>query len=80
MLEALATGTAMVSTAVSGAGDMIHNGENGFVIESRNPDDFAGAIQSALELPDVEQTSREIVQDYTVETIVDDFSKVGLWV
>ena len=79
MLEALATGTAMVSTTVSGAKDMIRNGENGYVIESRDPADFADAIQSALALPHVERASREIVQHYTVETIADDFSNIGLW-
>jgi glycosyltransferase involved in cell wall biosynthesis len=50
MLEAVACGVPVVSTAVSGARDLILEGVGGFVVDSRDPILFADAVLKALEL------------------------------
>lgn len=80
MLEALATGTPMVSTAVSGAKDMIRNGENGFVVSTRNPCEFSVALIKTFQLQQVRKVSENIVQSYRVETIFEEFKNAGLWI
>ena len=60
MLEILACGKPLVSTDVSGAKDMIYQGENGFIVEERNPRLFADAILKTLELKNAGKISKEI--------------------
>jgi glycosyltransferase involved in cell wall biosynthesis len=69
MLEALACGKPIVSTAVSGAADLIQDGRNGFVLAGRDPRAFARAMQSALALPEAEAVSVGIACRYSVEGI-----------
>jgi len=76
MLEMLACGKAIVSTDVSGAMDMIRQGENGFVVEERNPRLFANAILKALELNYAAEISKEIAKRYSTETIVSDLASI----
>jgi glycosyltransferase involved in cell wall biosynthesis len=66
MLEALASGRALVSTDVSGACDMIRDGENGYVVPKRDPDAFAAAVRAALELPHAPEVSLALSRQYTV--------------
>ena len=67
MLEALACGKTMVSTAVSGSRDMISEGRNGFVVEGRDPRAYAEAVRRALELPGAAALSRKIAARYAVD-------------
>ena len=76
MLEMLACGKPVVSTDVSGAKDMIYQGENGFVIKERDPRLFAGAILKTLELRDVEKISREVATKYSTKTIAPDLASI----
>jgi len=69
MLEALACGKPIVSTAVSGVADLIQDGRNGFVLAGRDPRAFARAMQSALALPEAEAVSVDIARRYSVESI-----------
>jgi len=69
MLEALACGKPIVSTAVSGAADLIQDGRNGFVIAARDPRAFARAMHSARALPAAEAVSVDIARRYSVESI-----------
>ena len=66
MLEALACGKPIVSTPVSGTNQMIVAKKNGFVVHTRNPADFAMAIESALGLEDPETESRAIADHYSL--------------
>ena len=50
MVEALATGKPIVSTAVSAAADLVENGKNGYILHSRDPRLFCDAMVQALSL------------------------------
>ena len=39
-----------VSTAVSGARDMVRSGRNGYIVEGRSPEEYGSAIDRALKL------------------------------
>jgi glycosyltransferase involved in cell wall biosynthesis len=65
MLEALACGRPIVSTPVSGARAMVRNGENGYVIDHWNADEFSLAITRALKLHDATRVAREIAESYS---------------
>jgi glycosyltransferase involved in cell wall biosynthesis len=71
MLEALACGKAIVSTDVSGAGAMIRDAENGFVVKDRNPETFAAAMGSALDLPQAKYVSTSIATGFDLATLGD---------
>ncbi len=76
-LEAIACGAPLVSTDVSGARDLIRNGENGYLVKDRSPETFCDAITSALSLPDARAVSTRIAQDYAVSNLA---SSLGsLW-
>jgi glycosyltransferase involved in cell wall biosynthesis len=64
MLEALACGKAIVSTGVSGTESMVMPGENGFVVNSRDPVKFAEAMRRAVRLPDAARVSASIARDF----------------
>ena len=76
MLEILACGKSLVSTNVSGAKDMIRQGENGFIVEERNPITYADAILKTLELKNVGKISREIAARYSTKTIASDLGSI----
>jgi glycosyltransferase involved in cell wall biosynthesis len=70
MLEALGCGKPLVSTDVSGAREMIHDGENGFVVATRDPRAFARAILSARELPHARAVSLSLAPGYDLANLV----------
>jgi glycosyltransferase involved in cell wall biosynthesis len=78
MLETLACGKAIISTSVSGAKEMINEGENGYVVESRNPIEFAEAIKKGLELKNVPEKSVEIASKYALSSLKEDLNKLWL--
>jgi glycosyltransferase involved in cell wall biosynthesis len=59
MLEALACGKPLVSTSVSGIKEMILPRRNGFVVQGRDPVEFAKAMEDALALKDADQISSQ---------------------
>lgn len=69
MVEALACGKPIVSTNVSGAQEMIIPGKNGFVVSTRNPVEFAEAIESALNLSDAQRLSTEIADRFSLTKV-----------
>ncbi len=71
MLEALAAGKAIVSTNVSGAGELVRDGVNGFVVPERDPDRYAEAMGAALELPGATEASLELAQRYSLGRMAD---------
>ncbi len=69
MLEALACGNRIVCTDVSGAGEMVHEGVNGFIVRVRSPAEFANVMERALHLSNYEQVSRCIAERYSVGSL-----------
>lgn len=76
MLEALACGKPIVSTAVSGAKDLIVEGVNGYVLDSRDPHVFAGAVLKALTLECPNSRSIEVAQRYSLQALSDDLDSL----
>jgi glycosyltransferase involved in cell wall biosynthesis len=76
MLEILACGKPLVATNVSGAYDMIYNGRNGFIVENRDPVNFADTILKTIDLIDFEQISTQIAERFSTKKIEDDLSKI----
>ncbi|MFB3918325.1 MAG: glycosyltransferase [Terriglobales bacterium] len=76
IVEALSCGTPVVSTDVSGAREMIRDGENGFVIDSRDPIAFASAIARAMDLPNAREISLSIASQFGVEKLKEEFASV----
>ncbi len=76
MLEALACGKIIVSTDVSGAKEMVREGENGLVIRQRDPHAFALGMEKALMLPDAQKTSFSIAHKYSLDGLRADMVKV----
>jgi glycosyltransferase involved in cell wall biosynthesis len=71
-LEAIACGAIVVSTDVSGARELIIDGENGYVVKSRDPRLFAEAMADANGLPNPNRISLEIASRYTVFSLARD--------
>lgn len=78
--EALACGKRMVATDVSGVSEMTIDGENGYIVKTRDPATYAQAICDALELPTVENVSvrsLEMSKRFTKDRLREDWMK--LW-
>lgn len=69
MCEMIACGKAIVSTDVSGARDMIIEGENGYVVTDRDPDTFAAKVLKALKLSEAYDVSLKIADRYSVRNM-----------
>jgi len=76
MCEALACGKALVTTNISGAHDMVQNGKNGYIIESRNPEKYAAAIQNALKLPHAKEHSLKISKRFSLDKMAEDMGSI----
>ena len=72
MLEALACGKKIVSTAISGARGMVYDGKNGYIVGKRDPVQFAQAISQALQLSNATKVSENIAKRYSLETLKED--------
>jgi glycosyltransferase involved in cell wall biosynthesis len=69
MLEALSCGLPIVSTDVSGARDLIEEGNNGFILTGRNAAEFSEAIAAALALPNASEHSMRISAPYQLSRL-----------
>lgn len=76
MLEALACGKPVVSTDVSGARELIVDGENGFVLIGRNPEEFAKAMSTALDMKSTQKTSLGISSKYALTNLEKDLGSI----
>ena len=76
MVEALACGKPIVTSLVSGAKEMVIEGENGYIVRDRSISDFAIKISSALELPNPNKKSLEIAKKYSSSNLNSDFYKI----
>ena len=76
LLEAAASGRALVATDVPGCRDIVHHNENGLLAPAKNIPELAGALTTLLKQPDLRKKmalcGREIVEEnYSVQIIVD---------
>lgn len=78
LVEALACGCAIVTTNVSAAKEIVLEGSNGYILNGRNPFDFAKLIKKALELKNVKEYSMENRDKFSVEHLKDDLDKLWL--
>lgn len=66
ILEALATGRAIITTDLPGCNDTVENGQNGFLISPQDPGDLARAMLAFAESPSLARTmgqrSRQIAE------------------
>ncbi len=74
VLEAMATGRAIITTNVPGCKETVVQGENGFLVDVKNPDSLARAMIKCIENPDLilkmGKRSREIAeQKYDVHKV-----------
>jgi len=66
ILEALACGTPVYATPVSGVPDVVRDGETGFLMDSTDPDDIRRELLSILDcedLPAISRAGRELIED-----------------
>lgn len=77
MLEALACAKPIVSTRVSGAEQMISEGENGFIVNSRDPLEFSRAVLKSRELSEAGRVSLRIANKYALKNLKEDLTE--LW-
>jgi glycosyltransferase involved in cell wall biosynthesis len=75
MLESLACGKPIVSTDVSGAKEMISEGENGYIVNSRDAKVFSDAISKGLELKNVQEKSLKIASKYALFSLKSNLDK-----
>lgn len=80
ILEALACGTPVYATPVSGVPDVVREGETGFLMESRVPDDIVTDVASFFEsdcLDDASEAGRALVTDrYSFEAAVERYERL----
>lgn len=80
ILEALACGTPVYATPVSGVPDVVREGETGFLLESDDPGDIASTMTEILDREDLAEVSargRELIEEeYTFEAAVDRYRAI----
>ncbi|PSP82175.1 glycosyl transferase family 1, partial [Halobacteriales archaeon QS_1_68_17] len=80
ILEALACGTPVYATPVSGVPDVVRDGETGFHIESRDPETLAAGIEAVLEREDLDRISaagrRLIETEYSFEAATERYREI----
>ena len=76
MLESLACGLPIITTDVSGARDMIVEGQNGFIVSNRDTQQFAAAMKQALVWERPNLVSLSIAQKYSMVNLAKDLCSV----
>jgi glycosyltransferase involved in cell wall biosynthesis len=72
--EALSCGTPVVSFDVGYAVDLLRDGETGYVVRSREPEDLASALDQLLRHPDphrVRNACRAVAASHSRQRVVD---------
>jgi glycosyltransferase involved in cell wall biosynthesis len=74
LVEAYVSGLPMVCTKVSGATTIISEGGNGFVCQTRQPEEFRSNIQQAIELKGASIRDAVNPSLYSIDALMDDLS------
>lgn len=70
VVESLAMNTPVLATSYEGLIDLVQDGENGFIIEKKNPEDLANKIYMAKQL-EFKDIRNRINPEYTLQTMVE---------
>lgn len=76
MLEAVACGKPVVTTAVSSASDLIVEGVTGFIVRERSKESFSKAMWMALELQEVRKTALSLAAKYALTSLPEDLHRI----
>jgi glycosyltransferase involved in cell wall biosynthesis len=76
LVEAVACEKPIVTTNVSGSRRLVRHGENGFVVASRCPKEFAYAMSAALELDLSRSDWTHLVEPYSIPTLVGNLGRI----
>jgi glycosyltransferase involved in cell wall biosynthesis len=80
ILEALACGTPVCATPVSGVPDVVRAGETGFLMDSRDPEAIRQRLLDILareDLPTISATGRRLIEDeYSFEAAKDRYREI----
>ncbi|QLH78905.1 glycosyltransferase [Halosimplex rubrum] len=80
ILEALACGTPVYATPVSGVPDVVRDGETGFLMDSTDPDDIRRELLAVLDredLPAISRNGRELIEsEYSFEASQDRYREI----
>jgi glycosyltransferase involved in cell wall biosynthesis len=78
LIEALACGCRIVTTSFSAASEIVTEGKNGYIINDRDPSNFAGLVKKALALKEEISYSLCRSERYSVKNLKNDLEKVWL--
>lgn len=80
MLEAAASGLPLVATNTGGSGELVKDGENGFIVEMKNSEDIAEKIKKIITdeklREKMSQKSREIALRMSWKKVAEDYLKI----
>jgi glycosyltransferase involved in cell wall biosynthesis len=82
LIEGMAAGLPMIATRVGGNLDAIDDGETGFLVAPRAPDELASAILTLAAMPDLREklgkaARRKAMSEFSLEACVDRYER--LW-
>ena len=78
MVEAIACGCTIVTTKVSGASEIVIDGETGFIVNDRNPSLFAEMIEKSIDLQGVIEHSVINSRKFSVDRLREDLNRLWL--
>ena len=75
LVEAAASGRAIVTTDTAGCRDVVHDGENGLLVPVKNATALAEALLKLIRNPQLrismgQQGRQIVVQDYSLDTVL----------
>jgi len=80
IVEAMASGLPIVATNITGLPEIVHDGENGFLVEPKNPAELAERILLLLQDDElrgrIAQNNKQRAKDYTWEKVIDRLEEV----
>ena len=80
VLEAMAAGLPIVSTNIGGLSEIIHNEENGYLVEPKNPEQLANKILKILKNPEIDHimslNNMEKVKEYSWESVTESLENI----
>ena len=80
ILEAIASGLPIITTKVRGLPEIVKDGENGFLVEPKNPKEIAEKVLLILEDEElreiIKRRNKEKVKEYTWEGVVERLEQV----
>lgn len=80
IIEAMATGLPIVVTGCRGNRDLVNDGENGYVVDTKNEDEFARAIEKLYNSKKIRdefgKQSVKLVEKYSINNVLEEISEI----